>query len=109
MLNDKLGVSDTISIQIVRETPKQIGEQMSYSRWSNSTWYAFYNVNGCLSLWSDMNHTIDWEYKDVKDITVQKLIDVYDCSEVEATEAMTYINEYLQDYKKDNKDGQKSV
>jgi hypothetical protein len=98
MLNDKLGVSDTISIQIVRETPKQTGERMSYSRWSNSTWYAFYNVNGCLSLWYDMDHIIDWKYEDVKDITVQKLIDVYDCSEVEAIEAIIYINEYLQDY-----------
>ena len=40
---------------------------MSYSRWSNSSWYSFYNVNGRLSLWLDMEHTIDWEYDDLID------------------------------------------
>jgi hypothetical protein len=109
MLNDKLGVSDTISIQIVKGTPKQEGERMSYSRWGGSTWYAFYNVNGCLSLWSDMDHTIDWEFEELKDITIQKLLEVYDCTEEDAKEAMTYIAQYMQHYKEDNEDGQESV
>ena len=40
---------------------------MSYSRWSTSCWYAFYNVNGKLSLWYDMDHTFDWDYDDLID------------------------------------------
>jgi hypothetical protein len=78
---------------------------MSYSRWSNSTWYSFYNVNGKLSLWLDMEHTIDWEYDDLIDIMSQDpakipafFMEVYKCTEAEALEAMTYINMYLEDY-----------
>jgi len=44
---------------------------MSYARWSNSCWYAFYNVNGCLSLWYDIDTTIDWEYKELTEIMKQ--------------------------------------
>lgn len=78
---------------------------MSYARWSNSCWYAFYNVNGKLSLWYDMDHTIDWEYEELKDIMSKDpekiplfFSAVYKCSEAEAKEAMTYIGYFIEDY-----------
>ena len=45
---------------------------MSYSRWSNSAWYSFYNVNGKLSLWYDLEHTIDLEYEEVVTMLAQE-------------------------------------
>jgi hypothetical protein len=73
-------------------------EKMSYARWSNSAWYAFYNVNGCLSLWYSMDKTIDIPYEDALDITKEELIAVYECTDAEAVEAMTYIKSYIEDY-----------
>lgn len=77
---------------------------MSYARWSNSSWYAFYNVNGKLSLWYDMDHTIDIDYEDCKDITAEEIQAVYGCTEEEAAEAMRYIGYFMEDY--DPKDGE---
>jgi hypothetical protein len=78
---------------------------MSYARWSNSAWYAFYNVNGKLSLWYDMEHTIDIEYEDLiefkqyeDEALITQLILVYECTREEAIEAIQYINQYLEDY-----------
>ena len=71
---------------------------MSYARWSNSSWYAFYNVNGCLSLWYDMEHTIDIPYEDALTITKEDVMMVYECSEEEAEEAMKYVGLFLEDY-----------
>jgi hypothetical protein len=78
---------------------------MSYSRWSNSSWYSFYNVNGRLSLWYDMEHTTDWDHAALIDImsqdpekTAEFFKEFYTCSLSEAKEAMTYINMYLEDY-----------
>jgi hypothetical protein len=71
---------------------------MSYARWSNSSWYAFYNVNGCLSLWYDMEHTIDIPYEDALTITKEDVMMVYECSEEEAEEAMKYVGYFLEDY-----------
>ena len=75
---------------------------MSYARWSNSAWYAFYNVNGKLSLWYDMDHIIDWEYEDLVEQDPQKIpmfiMEIYKCTAEEATEAMTYIKNYIEDY-----------
>lgn len=78
---------------------------MSYSRWSNSTWYSFYNVNGKLSLWYDMEHTIDWDHDDLVEIMAQDpekiphfFKAIYTCSLSEAKEAMTYIAQFLEDY-----------
>ena len=70
---------------------------MSYARWSNSSWYAFYNVNGCLSLWYSMDKTIDIPYEDALHITKEELIAVYECTDAEAVEAMTYIKSYIED------------
>ena len=84
---------------------------MSYARWSNSAWYAFYNVNGKLSLWYDMDHTIDLEYEDLMEFKqyedealITQLILTYKCTREEAIEAIQYINQYLEDY--DPKDGE---
>jgi hypothetical protein len=84
---------------------------MSYARWSNSAWYAFYNVNGKLSLWYDMDHTIDLEYDDLMESKqyedeslITQLILMYECTREEAIEAIQYINMYLEDY--DPKDGE---
>ena len=71
---------------------------MSYARWSDSAWYAFYNVNGCLSLWYSIDKTIDIPYEDALDITMEELIAVYECTDAEAVEAMTYIKSYIEDY-----------
>jgi hypothetical protein len=71
---------------------------MAYSRWSNSSWYAFYNVNGCLSLWYDMDHTIDIPYEDALEITKEEIVMVYGCTEEQADEAMTYIQYFIEDY-----------
>lgn len=78
---------------------------MSYARWSNSAWYAFYNVNGKLSLWYDMDHLIDWEYEDLVELMEQDpqkisifIMEMYKCTAEEATEAMTYIESFIEDY-----------
>ena len=77
---------------------------MSYARWSNSCWYAFYNCNERLSLWYDMDHIIDWEYDDLLEFKhyedealITHLILVYGCTRDEAIEAIQYINMYLED------------
>ena len=76
---------------------------MSYSRWSTSCWYAFYNVNDKLSLWYDMDHTFDWDYDNLVDCMENDemkkvLIDRYGCTEFEAEEALKYINYFIEDY-----------
>jgi hypothetical protein len=71
---------------------------MSYSRWSNSCWYAFYNVNGCLSLWYDLDHTIDLTHEECEIIDKDKLIEIYGCSPKEATEALEYVAIFLENY-----------
>jgi len=74
---------------------------MSYARWSNSSWYAFYNVNGCLSLWYDMEHTYDIPYDDAVEITKEDILRIYNCSEQDAQEAMTYVQYFIEDYEDD--------
>jgi hypothetical protein len=78
---------------------------MSYSRWGASQWYSFYNVNGKLSLWYDMEHTIDWEYDELVEIMQQDpekiplfFKEIYTCSIDEAKEAITYIKMFMEDY-----------
>jgi hypothetical protein len=80
---------------------------MSYARWSNSSWYAFYNVNGCLSLWYDMEKTIDIPYEEALEITKEDIIQTYECAEEEAEEAMKYVGLFLEDY--DPKDVEKYI
>jgi hypothetical protein len=71
---------------------------VSYARWSHSSWYAFYNVNGCLSLWYDMAHIIDITYEEALTLTKEQIIMVYGCTEEEANEAMEYVGYYIKDY-----------
>ncbi len=77
---------------------------MSYARWSNSCWYAFYNVNGCLSLWYSMDSTYDWDYESVvKCLGLDApernatLMEMYACDATEAEEAIQYMEQYLED------------
>jgi hypothetical protein len=45
-----------------------------------------------------MDKTIDIPYEDALDITKEELIAVYECTDAEAIEAMTYIKSYIEDY-----------
>ena len=77
---------------------------MSYSRWSNSAWYSFYNVNGKLSLWYDLDHTYDFNIEEVKTMLSKEdkipefLQNVYECTHEEALEAIKYMKYYTLDY-----------
>jgi hypothetical protein len=82
---------------------------MSYARWSNSCWYAFYNVNGKLSLWYDMDHIIDWEYEELTEVMEQDpekiplfFMEMYKCSEEEAKEAIEYVKYFIEDAREEN-------
>ena len=77
---------------------------MSYSRWSNSAWYTFYNASSSefreeqvLSLWYSMNTCYDWTYEKLLDFTPEFLIKEYECSSDEASEAMEYIGFFLEE------------
>lgn len=71
---------------------------MSYARWSNSTWYAFYNVNGKLSLWYDIEHQIDIPYENAIKIKKEEIMQIYGCTEPEAEEAMGYVKQFIKDW-----------
>jgi hypothetical protein len=82
---------------------------MSYARWSNSCWYAFYNVSGKLSLWYDMDHIIDWEYEELTEVMEQDpekiplfFMEMYKCSEQEAKEAIEYVKYFIEDAREEN-------
>ena len=79
---------------------------MSYARWSNSCWYAFYNVSGKLSMWyaGNMYHKIDWHYDELIECAGMKtvLIERYECTELEAEEALKYIDYFIEDYKNES-------
>ena len=76
---------------------------MSYSRWSYSVWYTFWNSASSgkskdeqvLSLWYSLEKTIDWAYSDLVDITAEDIQRRYECDIEDAQEAMTYINEFI--------------
>lgn len=88
---------------------------MSYSRWSNSSWYTFWAVRGeellqgdineeVFAAWYDMDHTIDWTFEDVNDLLskghehIIKLLQIkYGCSADEANE----LQEYMQMWRSD--------
>jgi hypothetical protein len=73
---------------------------MSYSRWSNSSWYTFWNAcsgdtrdTQVLSAWYSLDKTIDWTYAEAQDLfkngileAAKKLRLIYNCNEDEATE-----------------------
>ena len=80
---------------------------MSYARWSNSCWYAFYNVSGKLSLWYDLDSTFDWEYGRLVELieyddeaAITELVITYNCTREQGKEAVEYIKRFIDDYKK---------
>jgi hypothetical protein len=82
---------------------------MSYARWSNSAWYAFANCNGKLSLWYDMEHTIDWDNDHLEELlqyedetTIAELVITYNCTRDEAKEALQYIQCYISEGKEND-------
>jgi len=82
---------------------------MSYSRWSFSVWYSFWNGANSgkskdeqiLSLWYSMDKTIDWEYDDLLEVTAKDIQKCYNCEIEDAEEAMNYINEFIKDVDKE--------
>jgi hypothetical protein len=75
---------------------------MSYSRWNNSSWYSFYNVENTLSLWYDMNNLHDWTYYECLTLTETDIVNHYSCTQGEAQEAMQYVLKYIKHYKEFN-------
>ena len=72
---------------------------MSYSRWSNSDWYSFANINGRLSLWlAGGGKTLDWTYEECQLLEVAVIMDIYGCSRDNAEEAMKYVGYYLSEF-----------
>ena len=77
---------------------------MSYSRWSWSVWYSFWNDSSSkdkddqvLSLWYSLDKTIDWIYSDLVNVTVEDIQRRYNCEIEDAQEAMTYVNRFIKD------------
>jgi hypothetical protein len=78
---------------------------VSYSRWSFSVWYSFWNGSSSgkekgdqvLSLWYSLDKTIDWTYADLEDITAQDIQRRYNCELEDAEEGMTYVNRFIKD------------
>ena len=76
---------------------------MSYSRWSFSVWYSFWNGansgkskdDQVLSLWYTMDKTIDWMYSDLVDITAEDIQRRYRCEIEDAQEAMDYVKKFI--------------
>jgi hypothetical protein len=92
---------------------------MSYSRWSNSSWYTFWAVRGeellqgnineeVFAGWYDMDNTIDWTFEEVNNLLSKEPDDAinliqlkYDCSPDEANELQEYMQEWRADVRKE--------
>ena len=82
---------------------------MSYSRWSNSTWYSFWsNLSGktkeeqVLCLWADIDQTKEWTYEQLLGMTVEDVGRLYNgLSLAEAEEGWGYIQKFLEDVDKE--------
>lgn len=78
---------------------------MSYSRWSNSPWYTFWNVcsgptkgEQVLSLWYTLDHCKDWTYDDLKSMDLSDLMIEYPGVRYdEIMEAKKYIDAFISD------------
>ena len=82
---------------------------MSYSRWSDSVWYTFWNTSSgktkdeqILSLWYSFWNTRDITYQELKELAEDKsihdmIIWKYKCNVDEAKEAVKYIKRFIQD------------
>ena len=82
---------------------------MSYSRWSNSTWYSFWSAGNAkrkedevFCLWADMSQTKDWTYEQLLEFTVEDIGKEYvGITLAEAEEAWGYIQNFLEDVDKE--------
>ena len=82
---------------------------MSYSRWSFSVWYSFWNSASSgkskdeqvFSLWYSMDKTIDWVYADLVDITAEDIQRRYRCEIEDAEEGMDYVKRFIEDVNKE--------
>jgi len=91
---------------------------MSYSRWSNGSWYVFWDSamsgdlreNQHLACWYDMSdeHMIAWSYERVDSLlqehpeTIIRMIQIkYDCSPDEANELQEYMQIWRTDVKRE--------
>ena len=84
---------------------------MSYSRWSNSSWYCFWRDTECdtkenevLALWLSIDKTLEFTYQELKNFTAETIIETYDVSQELADEAMGYIKWFLEDVDKEYTD-----
>ena len=84
---------------------------MSYSRWSNSSWYCFWRDTECntkenevLALWLSIDKTLEFTYEELKNFTAETIIETYDVCQELADEAMGYIKWFLEDVDKEYTD-----
>ena len=81
---------------------------MTYSRWSNSSWYTFYYDSGSvekenqlMACWYGMDKTIDWTYAEILELLTDspnfKICQRYDCTIAEADELIYYMKEFSAD------------
>lgn len=75
---------------------------MSYSRWSYSKWYAFWNADSgnnkneqILSLWFSRGEVINWTYEELLEMTVSDIQRIYGCNLQDAEEAMLYVRQFI--------------
>jgi len=76
---------------------------VSYSRWSYSVWYSFWNSassgkkknDQVLSLWYSMDKTIDWTYPELLNVTAEDVQRRYNCEIEDAEESMGYIKKFI--------------
>lgn len=78
---------------------------MSYSRWSNSVWYSFWNAESgptreeqVLSLWYSLDMCKDWTYEELKTMDAADLMMQYPGVPYnEVVEAKSLIQRFIQD------------
>jgi len=75
---------------------------MSYSRWSNGPWYAFYNTDDMFSLWYNLDYIQDWTYDECLQLVAQDIKNYYVCTDLEAEEGIEYVLKFIKDYKERN-------
>jgi len=77
---------------------------MSYSRWSNSSWYSFWRDTRekdknkeTLCLWYNLNACKDWHYEQLSKFTLTFIEQEYNCTRAEAIEALSYVDLFMDD------------
>jgi len=89
---------------------------MSYSRWSDSSWYTFWDASRSgetkeeqeLAVWYDVDTLISWTFEELQSLlskdhsyAIHLLEMKYQCSPDEATEVMEYMQQFCNDVKKE--------